>query len=93
LLGDPQQLEQPQQGSHPEGSDISALAHLLDGRRTIRRTRPLSCRNLASSPCDLHLHIRAVLRRTTRPTLALSDRIFKHQHPSPERVLVCACRP
>lgn len=32
LLGDPQQLEQPQKGSHPEGSDISALAHLLDGR-------------------------------------------------------------
>ena len=28
LLGDPQQLEQPQKGSHPEGSDISALAHL-----------------------------------------------------------------
>jgi superfamily I DNA and/or RNA helicase len=35
LLGDPQQLEQPQQGTHPEGSDISALAHLLDGGRTI----------------------------------------------------------
>jgi uncharacterized protein len=35
LLGDPQQLEQPQQGSHPEGSDISALAHLLDGGKTI----------------------------------------------------------
>jgi hypothetical protein len=35
LLGDPQQLEQPQKGSHPEGSEISALAHLLDGRRTI----------------------------------------------------------
>jgi predicted RecB family nuclease len=35
LLGDPQQLEQPQSGHHPEGSDISALAHLLDGRRTI----------------------------------------------------------
>jgi uncharacterized protein len=39
LLGDPQQLEQPQRGSHPEGSDISALAHLLDGRRTIRETQ------------------------------------------------------
>lgn len=39
LLGDPQQLEQPQQGSHPEGSDISALAHLLDGRRTISQGR------------------------------------------------------
>ena len=35
LLGDPQQLEQPQKGSHPEGSDISALAHLLGGSRTI----------------------------------------------------------
>jgi superfamily I DNA and/or RNA helicase len=35
LLGDPQQLEQPQQGTHPEGSDISALAHLLDDRKTI----------------------------------------------------------
>jgi len=39
LLGDPQQLEQPQKGSHPEGSDISALAHLLDGRRTIGNTQ------------------------------------------------------
>ena len=35
LLGDPQQLEQPQQGTHPEGSDVSALAHLLDDRTTI----------------------------------------------------------
>ena len=41
LLGDPQQLEQPQKGSHPEGSDISALAHLLDGRRTIGETQGL----------------------------------------------------
>lgn len=31
--------EQPRQGSHPEGSDISALAHLLDGRRTISQGR------------------------------------------------------
>ncbi len=35
LLGDPQQLEQPIQGSHPEGCDSSALAHLLDGKDTI----------------------------------------------------------
>lgn len=35
LLGDPQQLEQPQQGSHPEGSDVSALAHLLRAKPTI----------------------------------------------------------
>jgi uncharacterized protein len=35
LLGDPQQLDQPIQGSHPEGTDVSALNHLLDGRQTI----------------------------------------------------------
>ncbi len=26
ILGDPRQLEQPMQGSHPEGTDVSALA-------------------------------------------------------------------
>lgn len=35
LLGDPQQLEQPQQGTHPEGTDVSALEHILGGRKTI----------------------------------------------------------
>jgi len=35
LLGDPQQLEQPLQGSHPEGAEISALEHLLAGAKTI----------------------------------------------------------
>jgi predicted RecB family nuclease len=29
LLGDPQQLDQPLQGTHPPGADRSALAHLL----------------------------------------------------------------
>jgi uncharacterized protein len=35
LLGDPQQLEQPLKGSHPEGADISALEHLLAGAKTV----------------------------------------------------------
>ncbi len=35
LLGDPQQLEQPQQGSHPPGADVSALEHILKGHPTI----------------------------------------------------------
>ena len=34
-LGDPQQLEQPQQGTHPEGADLSALEHILQGHKTI----------------------------------------------------------
>ena len=35
LLGDPQQLEQPLQSSHPEGSEVSALYHVLDGEDTM----------------------------------------------------------
>ena len=35
LLGDPQQLEQPQRGAHPEGAEVAALVHLLGGRQTI----------------------------------------------------------
>lgn len=35
LLGDPQQLEQPTQGSHPDGTGVSALEHLLGGHATI----------------------------------------------------------
>jgi uncharacterized protein len=35
LLGDPQQLEQPVKGSHPDGAEKSALEHLLNGRKTI----------------------------------------------------------
>jgi uncharacterized protein len=35
FLGDPQQLERPLQGSHPDGAEKSALEHLLDGQKTI----------------------------------------------------------
>jgi uncharacterized protein len=35
LIGDPQQLERPLKGSHPEGVEKSALEHLLNGRKTI----------------------------------------------------------
>jgi uncharacterized protein len=41
LLGDPRQLEQPMQGTHPEGCDASALDHLLQGRDTIQEDRGL----------------------------------------------------
>ncbi|HJT63308.1 MAG TPA: TM0106 family RecB-like putative nuclease [Candidatus Limnocylindria bacterium] len=41
LLGDPQQLDQPLQGSHPPGADRSALAHLLGERATIADDRGL----------------------------------------------------
>ena len=41
LLGDPQQLDQPMQGSHPEGTDVSALHHILGDEQTIAADRGL----------------------------------------------------
>ena len=41
LLGDPQQLDQPMQGTHPPGADRSALAHVLGSDATIPPERGL----------------------------------------------------
>ena len=41
LLGDPQQLDQPIQGSHPDGTDVSALAHIIGNGQTIASDRGL----------------------------------------------------
>lgn len=38
LLGDPQQLDQPKKGSHPEGVDVSSLEHILNGAQTMPET-------------------------------------------------------
>ncbi len=74
LLGDPQQLEQPQQGSHPEGTDVSALDHILQGHKTIPAERGIflpETWRLAPSLCGFtsevfyegRLHPRAGLER------------------------------
>jgi predicted RecB family nuclease len=41
LLGDPQQLDQPLKGSHPEGAEKSVLEHLLGADKTIPGDRGL----------------------------------------------------
>jgi predicted RecB family nuclease len=41
LLGDPRQLDQPTQGSHPEGTSVSALDYILEGHQTISADRGL----------------------------------------------------
>jgi predicted RecB family nuclease len=41
LLGDPRQLEQPTQGSHPEGTEVSALDHILGSEQTLAEGRGL----------------------------------------------------
>ena len=67
LLGDPQQLEQPLQSSHPEGSDVSALAHLLDGADTMPADKGLF---LAETPSAAsrhrEVHVRDLLRGESR---------------------------
>ncbi len=39
LLVDPRQLKQPQKGSHPEGTEVSALEHILQCEKTIPAER------------------------------------------------------
>jgi len=56
LLGDPRQLEQPIKGSHPEGTAVSALEHMLEGRMTIPHDRGLFLEETWRLPpeiCDL----------------------------------------
>lgn len=53
LLGDPQQLNQPQQGSHPENTDVSALEYILGDDHTITANRGL----FLSDTYRLHPHI------------------------------------
>ena len=55
LLGDPQQLDQPQKGSHPDGVGVSALAHLL-GRHGV-------CADAPRPELNGGLHHRAKVRR------------------------------
>jgi len=53
LLGDPQQLEQPQQAVHPHDSGVAALAHVLNGEDTMPSDRGLFLKDT----WRLHPHI------------------------------------
>ena len=74
LLGDPQQLEQPQRGAHPEGAEVAALVHILGGRKTIPdesglfldetwRLHPAICRFTSELFYEGRLHSRPGLER------------------------------
>ncbi len=70
LLGDPQQLNQPQQGVHPPGVDVSALAHLLNGRATIDPQKGLFLEEtwrLHPDICDFTSEVFYDARLTARP--------------------------
>ena len=77
LLGDPLQLAQVSQGTHPEGTGASVLEHLLGDAATVpphmglflertRRMHPDVCRFLSEVVYDGRLHgIRELARQTT----------------------------
>ena len=57
LLGDPQQLEQPSQGSHPDGTGVSALDHILGEHQTIPQDKGLFLEHtwrLQPDICEFH---------------------------------------
>ena len=72
LLGDPQQLDQPQKGSHPEGVDASALGHILGDHRIMPADRgiflPITWR-LAPSICSFTSEVFYESRLTSKPGL------------------------
>ena len=72
LLGDPQQLEQPKKGSHPEGVNDSALQHILGEHLTIPADRgiflPVTWR-LAPSICAFTSELFYEGRLTSKPGL------------------------
>ncbi len=72
LLGDPQQLEQPRKGTHPDGVGISALEYVLAGQQTIPANRgiflPQTWR-LAPAICAFTSELFYEGRLTSRPGL------------------------
>jgi predicted RecB family nuclease len=74
LIGDPQQLERPVRGSHPDGAEKSALEHLIGNNNTIppglgmllpetRRMHPKVCRFTS----EMFYENRLSAFRTTHP--------------------------
>ena len=62
LIGDPQQLKQPQKGSHPQGTEVSALEHILLEQKTISKDQGLFLETTwRMHPDNQRLHIRIVL--------------------------------
>ena len=82
LLGDPKQLEQPVQGSHPKGTDVSALDHILGGHPTIPVDRGL----FLEETWRLHPDICAFTSE-----LFYENRL--HPHPGLERQKIKSDRP
>jgi uncharacterized protein len=78
LLGDPQQLEQPRKGTHPDGVGVSALQHVLGDHKTIPSDRgiflPVTWR-LAPSICTFTSELFYEGRLESKPGLERQELI------------------
>ena len=73
LLGDPRQLDQPIQGVHPPGADVSALGHLLGESATVDPPRGVFLEHtwrMHPEVCDFTTEQFYEGRLGTRPELA-----------------------
>ena len=76
LLGDPQQLEQPRQGTHPPGAERSALGHVLGDAAVMPPERGLFLTQtwrLHPDICDFTSEVFYEGQLTWEPTLARQD--------------------
>ena len=76
LVGDPQQLDQPLQGTHPPGAEASALGHILDGKSTMPPEMGLfleQTRRLHPDVCRFTSEAFYEGRLTSQPRLARQD--------------------
>ena len=76
LLGDPRQLEQPIQGTHPDGAEVSALDHVLGEDKTIALDRGLFLTEsfrLAPAICEFTSETFYEGRLHARPENALQE--------------------
>ena len=94
LIGDPQQLERPLKGSHPEGAEKSALQHLIGEHKTIPSTMGM----LLPETWRMHPNICAFTsevfyegRLKARPETA-SRVLHGHSSIQGSRIVVRTCR-
>ena len=93
LLGDPQQLEQPQKASHPDGVGVSALEHVLGGHADdAAGPRHLPADHLADVTDAHGVHVGAVLRRQARPPSRASS-AGADRHRRVRRLAACGSSP
>jgi uncharacterized protein len=82
LLGDPQQLDQPLQGTHPPGAERSVLAHILDGQSVM--------------PDHLGLFLDGTWRLHPSITAYTSEVFYEnrlHSHAGRERLALAGAQP